>query len=206
LEYKSWPQWKTKHPDFIEKTQHIVDTLISLFNGKKSLYLNGHSGGGRFIFNWLDGVTKIPSWVKNISFLDSNYGYDSTYLPKFIQWIKQNKAVHLNVFAYNDSVALLDGKRFVSDTGGTWYRSHLMLRPLNRYFSFSKLREDSLIVYRSDNKKVNFILKTNPDKKIFHTQQVELNGFIHSILVGTNRSEKDYRYFGKRAYEKFIED
>ena len=128
--YKSWPQWKTKHPSFIEETQHIVDTLFFLFKGKKSLYLNGHSGGGRFIFSYLDGVKTIPSHVKNISFLDSNYGYDSTYLQKFTQWLKQNKDVHLNVFAYNDSVALLDGKRFVSDTGGTWYLSGLMLRHL----------------------------------------------------------------------------
>lgn len=203
--YKSWPQWKTKHPSFIEETQHIVDTIFFLFKGKKSLYLNGHSGGGRFIFNYLDGVKTIPSYVKNISFLDSNYGYDSTYLQKFIQWLKQNKDVHLNVFAYNDSVALLDGKRFVSDTGGTWYRSGLMLRQLQKAFVFSKRRDDSLIVYQSANKKIAFFLKTNPERKIFHTQQVERNGFIHSILMGTRREEKNYVYFGERAYGRFME-
>src|SRR5215204_5763280 len=48
--YKSWPQWKTKHREFISETQHVVDTLLSLVKGKKSLYMNGHSGGGRFIF------------------------------------------------------------------------------------------------------------------------------------------------------------
>ena len=203
--YKSWPQWKTRHPAYIEETQHIVDTLYSLFKGKKSLYLNGHSGGGRFIFSYLDGVKNIPSYVKNISFLDSNYGYDSTYLPKFTQWLKQNKDVHLNVFAYNDSVALLNGKRFVSDTGGTWYRSGLMLRHLQKNFVFSKLKDDSLIVYRSTNKKISFFLKTNPERKIFHTQQVERNGFIHSILIGTRREERNYVYFGERAYRRFIE-
>jgi hypothetical protein len=203
--YKSWPQWKTKHPAYISETQHIVDTILSLFKGKKSLYLNGHSGGGRFIFSYLDGVQTIPSFVKNISFLDSNYGYDSTYLPKFTQWLKQNKDVHLNVFAYNDSVALLNGKRFVSDTGGTWHRSGLMLRHLSRDFNFSKMKDDSLIVYQSADKKIRFFLKINPDKKIFHTQQVELNGFIHSVLIGTRKEGKKYEYLGERAYGKLIE-
>ena len=203
--YKSWPLWKTKHPGYIEETQRIVDTILGLFHGKKSLYLNGHSGGGRFIFNYLDGVSKIPSFVRNISFLDSNYGYDSTYAHKFMLWIKKNKKVHLNVFAYNDSVALLNGKRIVSDTGGTWYRSHLMLKDLKRYFAIRKSREDSLIVYHSPGEKINFYLKTNPERRIYHTQQVELNGFIHSIFAATRKSEKGYRYFDKRAYEQYIE-
>ncbi|RYY00812.1 MAG: hypothetical protein EOO53_21270, partial [Gammaproteobacteria bacterium] len=105
-----------------------------MFKGKKTVYLNGHSGGGRFIFSYLDGVQQIPTYVKNISFLDSNYGYDSTYKTKLVNWLQQTPDAHLNVFAYNDSVALLDGKRFVSDTGGTWYRSHLMLRQLSGNF------------------------------------------------------------------------
>ena len=113
--------------------------------------------------------------------------------------------MHLNVFAYNDSVALLDGKRIVSDTGGTWYRSGLMLKHLQKDFVFSKLKEDSLMVYQSANKKIAFFLKTNPERKIFHTQQVERNGFIHSVLIGTRREEKNYVYFGERAYTKFIE-
>ena len=203
--YRSWPQWKSKHPGYINEIQQIVDTIFGFFKGKRSLYLNGHSGGGRFIFSYLDGLAAIPDYVKNISFLDSNYGYDSTYLPKFKQWLMQNRDVHLNVFAYNDSVALLDGKRFVSDTGGTWYRSGLMLRQLSRIVSFNKLRDDSLIVYRSADRKVSFFFKANPDKKIYHTQQVELNGFIHSLLIGTNREEKKYKYFEGRAYERFIE-
>ena len=203
--YKSWPLWKTKHPGSIKQTQHIVDTILSMFKGKKVLYLNGHSGGGRFIFNYLDGVNEIPTYVKNISFLDSNYGYDSTYLRKFMRWTSKHKDVHLNVFAYNDSVALLNGKRIVSDTGGTWYRSHLMLKHFNKHVSFSKLRDDSLIVYRSADEKISFYLKTNPGRGIWHTQQVELNGFIHSVLLDTKKSLKHYVYLGKRAYEQLIE-
>ena len=204
-QYKSWPQWKSKHPNYVSEVQQVVDTVYHLFKGKKTLYLNGHSGGGRFIFSYLDGVQEIPAYVKNISFLDSNYGYDSTYKTKLVNWLQRTPDAHLNVFAYNDSVALLDGKRIVSDTGGTWYRSHLMLRQLSSNFTFHQLQDDSLQVYQSTDHKITSLLKTNPDKAIFHTQQVERNGFIHSILIGTKKENKGYRYFSERAYGKLIE-
>ena len=204
--YKSWPSWKTKHANYIAEVQHIADTISGLFSSKqKVICLNGHSGGGRFIFTYLDGVKEIPSYVERISFLDSDYGYDAGYLPKLTTWLKNNKKAYLNVFAYNDSVALLDGKRFVSDTGGTWYRSHMMLTDLSKYFQFKKIRDDSLVIYRSADKRIQFFLKTNPEKKIFHTVQVELNGFIHSVLMGTKSESKKYTYFGERAYKDWIE-
>jgi hypothetical protein len=95
--------------------------------------------------------------------------------------------------------------RFVSDTGGTWYRSFLMLKDLSLYFRFTKTRDDSLIVYQSADKRIQFYFKTNPEKKIFHTVQVERNGFIHSILMATKRESKKYTYFGDRAYSNLIE-
>ena len=205
-DYRSWPSWKTKHPNYIAEVQLITDTIFSLFSAKeKVMYLNGHSGGGRFIFSYMDGVKEIAPYVERISFLDSDYGYEAAYLPVLKAWLQNNKRANLTVFAYNDSVALLNGKRFVSDTGGTWYRSFLLLRDLSAYFTFTKTQDDSLIVYKSKNKRIQFYFKTNPEKKIFHTVQVERNGFIHSILVGTKKESKKYRYFSERAYKNLIE-
>jgi len=150
-------------------------------------------------------VTKIPAKIKRISFLDSDYGYDSSYYPKFKDWLVNVKGSVLNVFAYNDSVALLNGKPFVSATGGTWYRSKLFLDHLRNDFSFEKAEDDSLIIYKSVNGNIQFFFKTNPDRKIFHTVQVELNGFIHSILSGTAHDSKDYIYYSGRAYTDLIE-
>ena len=203
---KSWPSWKTKHAKYVAEVQHIIDTIFQLFSAKeKVIYLSSHSGGGRFIFNYMDGVKQIPFYVEQITFLDSDYGYEAAYLPILKSWLQNNKSAILNVFAYNDSVALLNGKRFVSDTGGTWYRSYLMLKDLSSYFHFTKTRDDSLIVYKSRDKRIQFYFKTNPDKKIYHTVQVERNGFIHSILMGTKRESKKYTYFGDRAYTELIE-
>lgn len=205
-DYKSWPLWKQKHPDYRSEILHIVDTLYNMIPAKnKSIQLSGHSGGGSFVFGYLSGVETIPAAVQRITFLDSDYGYDSSYYIELKTWLKQNKKATLTVFAYNDSVALLDGKPFVSATGGTWYRSHLMLQQLQTDFSFKQTKNDSLTFYRSTNNQIAFFFKKNPDRKIFHTQQVGLNGFIHSVLYRTKAENKGYEYFGPRAYSKFIE-
>ncbi|MBL7741346.1 MAG: hypothetical protein JNK14_19130 [Chitinophagaceae bacterium] len=203
---KSWPAWKQRRPDFTQRIPHIIDSLTSLIPGKrKDIYLNGHSGGGSFIFGYIASFEKIPSYVKRVSFLDSDYGYDSSYYPKFRTWLQDVKGAALNVFAYNDSVALYNGKPFVSATGGTWYRSKLFLAHLQKDFSIEKIRDDSLIVYRSAKNNIQFFFKTNPDRKIFHTTQVELNGFIHSVLCGTVYDSRKYKYYEGRAYSGLIE-
>jgi hypothetical protein len=203
--YRSWPGWKQRNPDFSQRISNIIDTLAGLVNArKKSIYLNGHSGGGSFIFGYLAGQEKIPSRVKRISFLDSNYGYDSRYDGKLKDWLNEVKGTALNLFAYNDSIALYNGKPVVSATGGTWHRGHLMMLQLGKEFLLSCIRNDSLVVYKSNNERIQFFFKTNPDRKIYHTQQVELNGFIHSVLCGTSFDSRGYTYYGPRAYSEFI--
>jgi len=204
--YHSWPLWKTKHADYIQLVQRITDTIWNLFpSNNKELYLNGHSGGGRFIFSYLEGVKEFPSYVQRISFLDSNYGYDSSYLPKLNNWIHSTKDHYLNVFAYNDSIALYQGKPFVSATGGTWYRSYLMLKELGATIPFKKTLTDSLFIYTGYHKRVQFFLKPNYDRGIYHSKQVELNGFIHSVLCGTTYDSKNYKYYGSKVYNDWIE-
>jgi hypothetical protein len=204
--YKSWPLWKQKYPGFKILIPHLVDSLSGLISKKQSdIYLNGHSGGGSFIFGYLAGVEQIPGKIKRISFLDSDYGYDSSYYPKFKNWIEQVTGSALNVFAYNDSIALYNGKPFVSATGGTWYRSHLFLNHLQNDFPFLKSITDSLIIYKGIADKVQFFFKINTDRGIYHTQQVELNGFIHSVLCGTKFDSKKYDYYSKRAYSIFLD-
>ncbi len=205
-DYKSWPFWKQKHPDFKTRIPQMVDSLAGLIPAKyKSIYLNGHSGGGSFIFGYLAGLDRIPANIKRISFLDSDYGYDSSYYPKIKNWLKTVKGAALNVFAYNDSIALYNGKPLVSATGGTWYRSHLLLSHLRDDFVFEQSSTDSLIIYKTTNARLQFFFKINTDRGIYHTQQVELNGFIHSIFCGTKKDSRQYRYYAGRAYNDLIE-
>jgi len=205
---KSWPQWKANTPEYEKHVKKMVDKvkeIFSLWNPK--VVLNGHSGGGRFIFSYLDAFTEIPEDVVRIAFLDSDYGYeDSIYGPKLDRWLQTGNDKFLCVLAYNDSVVVYNGKPLVSPKGGTWYRTKMMQNYLSGHFRFKNQENDSLIWNSSRRKRIEIILKTNPDKKIFHTVQVERNGFIHSILSGTKHEQKEYTYFGERAYSGYIAD
>lgn len=205
---KSWPAWVAKTNDSVQTVKRMVDNIKGVFAPwHPKVALNGHSGGGRFVFSYLDAVETIPSDVVRIAFLDSNYGYvDSLHGPKILTWLKSGRHNCLSVLAYNDSVVVYNGKQLVSPTGGTWYRSKLMQKYLAQSFAFTTEGDDSLIRKSALNGRVEIILKTNPSNKIFHTTQVERNGFIHSMVSGTRYEKRGYTYFGERAYSGYIGD
>jgi hypothetical protein len=202
---KSWPAWKAQTPAFSTRAKQIVDNIKTIFQPwNPEVVLNGHSGGGRFIFSYLDSLDKIPSDVVRIAFLDSDYGYeDDPYGSLLLNWLTSGKKF-LCTLAYNDSVAMYQGKPVVSPTGGTWYRSRLMLKYLSGSIPFKTTGKDSLIRNEALKRRVEIILKPNPEGKILHTVQVERNGFIHSMLSGTMAEEKKYTYFGQRVYDTWI--
>jgi hypothetical protein len=205
---KSWSAWKRTTLNSKIKIKNIIDDIVKVFKEyDPKIILNGHSGGGSFILSYLDTVDKIPDNIKRIAFLDSDYGYeDSLHTKKFADWL-QNKNHHLFVLAYNDSIVIFNGKQLVSPTGGTWYRSRLMQRKLSDHFTFKTIADTSFINHSALNGRVRIILKENPGGLIYHTVQVEKNGFIFSILSNTKFDRrKFFTYFGDRAYGKYISD
>ena len=203
---KSWPAWRKKHGD--DLIPEIVITMKKLFAGHEvETVLSGHSGGGSFIFGYLNAVDQVPNDVVRIAFLDSNYAYDPAlgHKDKLVKWLAASDHHCLCVLAYNDAVALLDGKAFVSAAGGTWGKSHAMQRDLAEEFKFTTQTNADFQRFTALEGRVQFIMKENPDKKIFHTFQVEWNGFIHSMVSGTPEEGKGYEYFGPRAYSKWIQ-
>jgi hypothetical protein len=205
---KSWPRWVANTPDSVQTIKKMVDDIKSMFSRwNPEVVLDGHSGGGRFIFSYIDAVKKIPDDIVRIGFLDSNYGYEDTLSgPKLVSWLKSGRNKYLCTLAYNDSVVIFEGKQLVTPTGGTWYRSKMMQKYFSDSFRFRKKDRDTLIWNSAKNKRVEIILRRNPEGKIFHTTQVELNGFIHSVVSGTRYENKGYSYFGKRAYSSLISD
>ncbi len=201
----SWPAWKRRHGP--EKIPGYVERVRGLFPGREiTLTLNGHSGGGSFIFGYLDSHERIPASVERIAFLDSNYGYDATkgHADKLVTWLKESPRNHLCVLAYHDSNALLNGKPFVSEAGGTWGRSHAMKADFAKSVPIESVTKDGLQTHTALGGQMKFFLKENPERKILHTVQVERNGFIHSMLTGTPTEGRGYEYLGGRAYEGFI--
>ena len=206
---KSWPGWKRTTPDSKRIIKNIVDSLAGMFSAYvPEIILNGHSGGGSFIFGYLDIVEKIPENVERIAFLDSDYGYeDSLHTKKFTDWLQQKENSKLVVLAYNDSLVIFNGKPLVSPTGGTWYRSRLMQRKLSETFRFETQSDTFMIKHEALNGRIQILLKENSGGLIYHTVQVEKNGFILSLLSDTKFDRRRYfTYFGDRAYSQFVSD
>jgi hypothetical protein len=206
-EQLSWPAWKAQYPNYDDIIRNTVEYLLGCFaDYDPFVVLTGHSGGGRFIFSYLDGVTEIPAYIKRICFLDSNYGYENSYGDQFMAWLDADPDRYLSVIAYNDSVALNNGEPIVSPTGGTWYRSRMMKWYMDDFYTFTTEEDDEFIRYTALNGRIKIILKKNPEQAILHTVQVELNGFIHTMVTGTADEEDAYTYYGDRAYSDLIQD
>ena len=202
---KSWPAWRKKYND--RRIAEILDGVRGIFSGNKiEVVLASHSGGGSLIFGYLNSVEKIPDDVKRIAFLDSDYAYDSKlHADKIKNWLAVSDDHNFVVLAYQDYLALLNGKTFVSEAGGTWGRSHAMLDDFGAQFSFSSKTNAGLETFSAADGRIEFLLKENPEKKIFHTVQVERNGFIQCLLSGTASEGKGYEYFGERVYTNWIQ-
>jgi hypothetical protein len=202
---KSWPAWRKSHDD--RAIVPMLDGVRGIFSSNKTeVVLTGHSGGGSLIFGYLNAVGKIPDDVRRIAFLDSDYGYDSKlHADKLKNWLAASDQNRLCVLAYQDYLALLNGKPFVSGQGGTWGRSHAMLDDLGAQFQFTSRTNGGLETFSALNGRIQFLLKENPERKILHTVLVERNGFIQALLSGTADEGKNYEYFGGRAYSKWIQ-
>jgi hypothetical protein len=202
---KSWPAWRKKYND--RRVVEIFDSVRGIFpTNEIEVTLASHSGGGSLIFGYLNAVEKIPNDVKRIAFLDSDYGYDTQlHAGKIRTWLAATNENHLCVIAYQDYLGLLNGKPFVSAAGGTWGRSQTLLHDLGAAYQFTSKTNDGLETIATANGQIEFLFKENPEHKIFHTVQVERNGFIQALVSGTANEGKGYEYFGERAYPQWVQ-
>ncbi len=206
-EQLSWPTWKSQYPNYADIVEQTVLYLKSYFGDYDPfVVLTGHSGGGRFIFSFMDADEDIPDYVDRICFLDSNYGYENTYGDQMINWLNGAEDRYLSVLAYNDSVALYNGQPIVSPTGGTWYRTRMMQKYFAGFYTFETVEDDTFIRHEALDGRIKILLKKNPEQKILHTVQVEKNGFIHTMLTGTVLEENGYSYYGERSYGELIQE
>ena len=119
-------------------------------------------------------------------------------------WLDASDQHFLCVLAYDDARALLYGKPFIFEAGGTWGRSRVMRRDLEASFPFEEVNVADLKRATTLRGRVGFLLLENPGRKVLHTLQVERNGFIEAILSGTRLEGVGYSYFGDRAYARQI--
>lgn len=217
---RAWTAHSAKYSESPRLYIHLIDTVCSIISehfasevSNTEVILSSHSGGGRFLFDYIKGVEQIPAKIKGIVFIDSSYGYeDSLHAKKMTDWIKSSRNNKLAVFSYVDTTVRLNGKPIVSSKGGTGYRSKMMVDAFaGRGIKFRSYTDTVFHKFISlggsgpAGGRVQILIKENPTGQIYHTVLVERNGFIHSLLIGTPLEEKGYKFWGKRAYSTFIE-
>ena len=205
----AWQTYDDHHPDnYLDLIQKMTQELLKPFGDfNYKVTLNGHSAGGSWVLRFLQGVDNVPEWIDRIAFLDSDYNYKyeaDHYDSLFTEFLLKRDSTYLCVMAYNDSIALYRGKPFVSPQGGTWWNTRYMKNRLNKYFNFSDDNDNSFQRYVAMKGRFQILLKANPTQAILHTIQVYRNGFIHSILCGTEHENEGYVYYGEPVYLEYI--
>lgn len=208
---KSWVSWRKTEPARDFKIKEVTEYLLSLFAAyNPHIELNSHSGGGNFIFGFMDAHSDIPEYVKKISFIDSNYNWDDKrYGSKLKNWLEASTENSLFVACYDDANALYEGKPFVSKKGGTWHRTYLMQRFLKKRMKglkWEKTESDSIIYYKANHRNIQFYSRKNPERKIYHTILVERNGYIQSVFSGTKYEGDGYEFMGEKVYNTYRQD
>jgi hypothetical protein len=79
-----------------------------------------------------------------------------------------------------------------------------MLERLEKDFVFRVDSLQGLEHFSALDGRISIYFKENPERAIYHTVQVERNGFIESICSGTGYERKGYTYYGERAYSEYI--
>lgn len=186
---KSWPSWRKNHDGADERIEAMLAELWPA-DDRTRWTLTGHSGGGSLTFGYLNAVDAIPDRVERIAFLDSNYGFDAQlgHGAKLADWLRRDPSHTLAILAYDDRNIMLDGKKVVSDTGGT-FRATVERTIPDLAARGTTLEESTAAPWRVWTDKagqVDIRVHTNPDNKILHTVMVgEMNGFMHAMTVNT---------------------
>ena len=207
---RSWPEWRRVrgYDRANARIVEMVDQIRSTIGDPPELAvtLTGHSGGGSFAFGFIDGQESLPSWLERIAFLDSNYSFEYRHGEKLVKWLRSNPRNTLVVLAYDDRQIMLDGRKVVSDSGGTWRASSRMMNYLREPFSFSTDTLGQFVRFRSP--QIEVLLHPNRDNRILHTEMIgEMNGYMHAMLVRRAEYDRGETLLKPaRAYTQWVAD
>ncbi len=205
----SWPSWKGQRTDGPKIIRRIVDSLAASLPAEQvRIVLTGHSGGGSFLFGYVDAAEVIPPQIERIAFLDANYGYDvdQHHGDKLYRWLNSDPSHHLCVLAYDDRDIELNGKKVVGPTGGTYRATQRMLDDLKTRITIEEGVKGEFKKYEGHDDQFIAFVHPNPKNQILHTRLVgEMNGLLTALTIGTTYHGKWGELAPPRAYGDWIE-
>ncbi|MEO5511436.1 MAG: hypothetical protein ABIS27_12460 [Longimicrobiales bacterium] len=205
---KSWPEWRRKigYDKANARIVELVDQVRTAVGDPAHLVvtLTGHSGGGSFAWGFIDGQAALPDWLERIAFLDSNYSFEPRHGDKIVSWLQRSRRNELVILAYDDREIMLDDKKVVSDSGGTWRATHRMMDYLVSSYKLEPSRIGDFLRFSAE--QIEILLHPNPENRILHTEMIgEMNAYLHAMLVGRKAySGTSGVLKAERAYEPWI--
>ncbi len=198
----SWPAWRRKHADAPALVRKVVDALRDWVGGDGvRVALAGHSGGGSFLFAFLDSGDALPAWVDRVAFLDANYSYSDAdrHGDKLRAWLDGDHVRRLTVIAYDDREVMLNGKRVVGPTGGTFRATERMRERFTKDVTFAESTAAHVVTRTARDGRLALLVHTNPENRILHTALVgEMNGLLHAL-------DGRAAFGAPRAYTKWVQ-
>ncbi len=197
----SWPAWRKKHTDSPARIVAALAAVRGWLPRVDAVELACHSGGGSFLFGFLNAAAAIPADVRRIVFLDANYSYSDAdgHGDKLLAWLEDDDARRLVVIAYDDRNITLNGKRVVGPDGGTFRATERMRSRFAKDVEFAEATDGDATTRTALGGRLALIVHANPANAILHTALVgEMNGL--------SRGLDDRAAFGKpRAYAKWVQ-
>lgn len=204
----SWPAWRKATPNPDARIGELVEEIRQKAGlSTAPLDLVAHSGGGGFVFGYINSVEAIPDAVEHIVFLDANYNYDDAdgHGRKLQDWLRRSLRHELIVLAYDDRKVRINGKPIVSDTGGTWRATDRMTSGLAELGPLTGTHMNALETSSGLGGRLIFARHPNPDAKILHTVLVEKNGFVYGVAHGrAPLGLQDLPHADDEAYRRWV--
>lgn len=204
----SWPAWKRKFADGPARVRKAVEIMRSWVPGDRvRITLACHSGGGSFLFGFIDAGDTILADVDRFIFLDANYSFgdDSKHGDKLLAWLQAGRERRLVVVAYDDRNITLNGKLVVGKDGGTFRASERMRAHFAKTTPLAESKRGDFVNWTGMNEQIALHVHQNPNNKILHTALVgEMNGVLRG-LTELNPEPNWGTFGGPRAYTDWIQ-
>ena len=186
----SWPEFRRTTADANRWISGLVESMQSEVDADE-IVLACHSGGGSFLWGWMNAHDELPEHLHRLIFLDANYSFSTEdgHDRKLLQWLTRSKENVLVVIAYDDREIQLNGKKVVGADGGTYRATDRMHKSLSSNIEFSDVTEGSFRNRIGLDGRIQLLVHQNPDNKILHTALVgEMNG----VAVGMSLTRKKH--------------
>jgi hypothetical protein len=203
----AWPAFRQTEKEADAVIREIVASLAR-DTGAARVVLAAHSGGGSFLFGYVNAMEAIPDAVERFVFLDANYSYsdDQRHGDKFLVWLKGSARSHLVVIAYDDRSRTEDGKLVVGPTGGTFRATQRMLDRFRKDCELTGQKVGPFDRFSGMTGKLEIFVHPNAENRFLHTALVgEMNGLLQGLTLGTGCETKWGLFGGPPAYSEWIQ-